>query len=1154
VNLQKLVVRRMPGFVDVGFTLDGLSGGLNVVVGPNASGKTTACQAIRGALWPSTLRGASPVSVVTEWDDDGQLVRLELEGEGRTCQRDGVVTDPPTVPGAHLAQCFTTTVDDLFAGTDAELAASVAREMAGGYDLNAVRQDDRFKLSRARGRRERDAVQKARHQVRAVETEQDSLLTEQRRLGQLEEEKERALSARTRLPGLADAGTLVSIRAEIDEVRRQLAAFPAGIEELLGNETTALAEIVSDLCAAAGDLDGANSKARDARRRMAEAGLPEAGIPAAHLERQDARLEQLRTLEGAIREKEERAREADTRVQEAAGALGCVRPAEEPDRLDVTGLDELEGFHRDVESVTSTRSALSARLSTLGNEEPVPDLDATATGIGILREWFEAPLPEAPGQIRNVLLLLLLSFLLAGVAIVLAATLSPWWALLLLPSAGGAFAAWRSRTQGTPDLRGACQERYERLPLAAPPTWERGEVGKHLTRLEQTLAKGRQEQEREVERRACRGQLDDMEKQTQDMEARRVELVGRLGLAPGVSNLALVVLGTDLLRYQEARAGRSSLVAELDRLRGEHRECLGSVNGFLSEHGEIPSTSYDGARVRSRAVAARAMGHREATKQLEAAHKGALSAEKRLSDLEERRRLLFAGVGLEPGDEHELHRRLELRPEYLDVRKRLADLEVKADVLADRLAGDPDLLGLTSEQIEEETTRLGAVAKRYEELVDEIADIRQRVERAGRETHLEEAVAQVDRVTELLAEQRRDACLAAAGRFLLDEVETAHMAESQPQVFRESARWFSLFTRGRYELRIAANAAEPSEFRALDSTTNRGHALDELSRGTRMQLLLAVRVAFAMAAEEGTVLPLVLDEVLNTSDPVRFRAVAECLLALVSKGRQVFYFTCQPSNAAAWEEVADEMGVVGAQAKQLGRFFVDQGEAPALLTASAVQTERVPEPGGASLDEYASSIGVPPLGAGARAAATHVAHLVDDASQLHRLVSAGIQTYGQLASLADRSDVSSYIDESNLDRVRARACLVDAFADAWQIGRGSPVSREALLEAGVSGVFIDRVTDLARDSGWDARRLIDALQRREDERAKGFRSNVLGELIENLETSGYLDARPRLGREDLLTPVLASASEHVASGVITGEEARALFDQLWSMGGDAQGA
>jgi len=156
--------------------------------------------------------------------------------------------------------------------------------------------------------------------------------------------------------------------------------------------------------------------------------------------------------------------------------------------------------------------------------------------------------------------------------------------------------------------------------------------------------------------------------------------------------------------------------------------------------------------------------------------------------------------------------------------------------------------------------------------------------------------------------------LATAGSVLLDQVEAEYEVENRPAVFSLASKWLGMFTQGRYELRLGgATESESPVFRAFDTITGRGLAVDELSRGTRIQLLLAVRLAFASTAERGTQLPFVLDEVLSSSDPVRFRAITECVLAMVEKGRQVFYFTCQPSDAVAWQEIAEKIGITDAR-------------------------------------------------------------------------------------------------------------------------------------------------------------------------------------------------------------------------------------------------
>ena len=59
-------IRRMPGFEEGGPAVGGLSGGVNLFHGPNASGKTSLAKAVRALMWPSTA-GAG-------WDVSGRAV------------------------------------------------------------------------------------------------------------------------------------------------------------------------------------------------------------------------------------------------------------------------------------------------------------------------------------------------------------------------------------------------------------------------------------------------------------------------------------------------------------------------------------------------------------------------------------------------------------------------------------------------------------------------------------------------------------------------------------------------------------------------------------------------------------------------------------------------------------------------------------------------------------------------------------------------------------------------------------------------------------------------------------------------------------------------------------------------------------------------
>ena len=114
--------------------------------------------------------------------------------------------------------------------------------------------------------------------------------------------------------------------------------------------------------------------------------------------------------------------------------------------------------------------------------------------------------------------------------------------------------------------------------------------------------------------------------------------------------------------------------------------------------------------------------------------------------------------------------------------------------------------------------------------------------------------------------------------------------EDAPELLKRARDWFISFTHKRYVLEISSDGL----FQALDTHTQQRHSLSELSDGTRVQLLLAARIAFIEHTERGgPPMPLFLDEALSTTDPKRFKEIARAVLTL-AQTRQIFSLQGQP--------------------------------------------------------------------------------------------------------------------------------------------------------------------------------------------------------------------------------------------------------------------
>jgi uncharacterized protein YhaN len=125
---------------------------------------------------------------------------------------------------------------------------------------------------------------------------------------------------------------------------------------------------------------------------------------------------------------------------------------------------------------------------------------------------------------------------------------------------------------------------------------------------------------------------------------------------------------------------------------------------------------------------------------------------------------------------------------------------------------------------------------------------------------------------------------------MLDEIRATYERERQPRTLAEASELLKRLTDGKYH-RIWTPLGE--ETLMVDDAEGNTFDVAWLSRGTREQLFIALRLALASAfAQHGSILPLILDDVLVNFDSRRAFAAAKMLLEFAKSGRQIFLFTC----------------------------------------------------------------------------------------------------------------------------------------------------------------------------------------------------------------------------------------------------------------------
>ena len=1115
MKLTRIRIDRSPGIVG-GFEATSIGGGLNVVLGPNGSGKSSMCRAIRLLLFGgASTESERRVACVGTWSGvDGDVLTGELEMGRSVWRRDGVIVPGPTCPAAHLASCHVIAVVDLMdAAGEGPLASVLLREMMAGVDLHAVQST--MQRSSMIGRHQRRGLNGALDRLASAQRDAGQVQASLERLPELERRRDEARAASAMATRLAHQLEWCDAVEAQTLARTRLDAFPSAMASVRGDELerlTALESRRSDLlhrmteteraaAEARAVLDGAGARTSmdvlDASRRRVGA-----------LGRLEAELDEL--ARGA-----EPARQSMERCGRVLGEAGVASLS----AMDVTAasvhFESVEDALREREAVVASLSALEAEIAALSGDGEGASA-ARESDIEVMRRW----LVMADADERRLIMPIVASVCLGVAAVIggLAGWRGAWPSVtemvLLGVLAGCGVAVGMAWWVGRRSMRAARDAADASVVASADlegvPT--RGEVAAALELACRDVARGHARAARLEQRHRLESRVERQRGVLAGSEEKLRAACDAIGLRGSTwADSTVLSLASNWLAWQRASAAYAARVDEMDVIRGraaEIRDRLAQVLGPDQRDADLASMES-----RLGALEVEERGYVDARRRLD-------DATSRLAELRADRdaceaqcAALFAEVGIEP-DGAVLSGLIEALPAYRDAARVSADADAVASAMEARVRAegdvDPDALDPSTIRMALDEAR--DLASLSESIIDEIKSIEHEARAAEASCAVAGALTDVELAEDALASVHDDALFAAAGRFMLERVESAHRLEHQPAVVREAGRLFGLFTAGRYSL-LTPRVGEGGEtfFVVRDLTTGDAQSVDALSTGTRAQLLLSVRLAFVRMTEGSVMLPIFIDEALNSSDPDRFEAVVRGLQCVAAEGRQIFYLTCRPGDWLDIERIASSEGGA-AHLIDLGRVRAMESSRwlddafTALQARTSMRYAPEPEAGETAIS-YARRVGAEPLDPRLPVEHVHVVHLVpEDPGVVHRLLVHGIVRLGQIARLRDE-DESRIVGPGDVAMLAARASVFRAVWRAWSVGRGRPLEREALERGGISSRFEPEVWDLATSVARDGRALVDGLRAG---RVARLQQRVIDRLEASLISEGFIDPRPVL--------------------------------------------
>ncbi|WP_096188207.1 ATP-binding protein [Evansella halocellulosilytica] len=193
---------------------------------------------------------------------------------------------------------------------------------------------------------------------------------------------------------------------------------------------------------------------------------------------------------------------------------------------------------------------------------------------------------------------------------------------------------------------------------------------------------------------------------------------------------------------------------------------------------------------------------------------------------------------------------------------------------------------------------INTVEKKLNEAIEEKIKLQHEKNLLEQDKTYEEQLQLFSQLKEELQGYAKKWAIFAASQMLIEDVKKTYEEKRQPSVIKLAETFFQKMTGGDYKRLFAPLGREKFIVERKDGLH---FEPADLSRGTCELLYLSLRLALASHVAKGLKLPLMMDETLVNIDRARRRKIIS-VLQLISKERQVLYFTCHDDFLKECEE------------------------------------------------------------------------------------------------------------------------------------------------------------------------------------------------------------------------------------------------------------
>ncbi|MDA3819126.1 MAG: hypothetical protein PF590_01430, partial [Candidatus Delongbacteria bacterium] len=1034
LTFKSLKIHKAPGFSNGLPAMEDLNNNINIITGANASGKSTTARTIQSLIWKNDISHLHAEAIVKT--DADWFLKID---HGNTLSQKGGKNEPLTnIPAADDRRLYMLAIQDLIQKEEHDLADEIMKESIGGYDLDEAKTTLEFedKISTVRTK-EYLAYKKAEKEFKDLKQIHTSLKHKEKELDNLYAERNKTRQAEKLTSWYQALAGYLKVKQETESNNQHLNQFPKTLKDVTGKEVEEAKGLETNIRNIKNTIEQTEKEINELQISLDNLHIPKSGVPEKTLTTLEDYVKNLDDNEKQIRDID---KETEGIISEEKECIKKINPELEPGEWDgitlndIADLDKfLTGAHNVFAKERIIRKEIERIEKEISDKSEIPNSNTLINGINYLGQWLKTPVRSASRHTW-----LMPAMIITAIVTAVICFLFGWPGLFGLIGVIGLplISNLQHKKQGNLNNTLTTREAdYRRTELETPSSWNSSDVTDQLDNLIKALHNAEFKEKSTERLNNLNQQLEDLKSDINDINKTHQQLLDKLKAVPNLPDAAKSDFSSmywflkNILAWQNAHTKHTKLKAEMTQLGEAQDTTLKKCNeifsrlqlehaGDAAEANGIFRTTKTEEDKRNRAE----QQQKDKNKIIEQERKQLESHQNKYNDI-------FNRLHIYAGDMLALQQLTDQKPAYDEISKEAFAAQKKYDETQQNMMQHSlyeehkeDITSLKPDEIEEKINEQNQISEKRDEYNKQINEIEFEIKQKKEGQELEKLLSQKDEASKRLEALYETNMASITGNMVIETLKQTHREKNQPEVLKRGGSLFNKITNARYEL-LTDEHKNKTVFKAKDTILKESQQLSELSTGTRVQLILAVRLAFIEHNETALSLPLLADELLANSDDIRAKAIIETLITISKEGRQVFYFTAQEDEAFKWKSMLDKQEsidytVVPLDNKTTGARVRHISNLPTTLKL----TYSVPPPEGKTHHAYAAYIKPPDFDLLRDSTnKLHLWYLIEDTELLYRCLSQGIAYWGQLQSFLNHQGQIPGLTDKHINELREKA-------------------------------------------------------------------------------------------------------------------------------------